>query len=70
MAGLSSEIPGLRSLPGDQVILSLASLLGGFPEDFWKREPVIVDDGGAYYLTVQFDVKTGSFMALGFNGYA
>ena len=39
-------------------------------EDFWKHEPVIVDDGGAYFFRVQFDVGAGSFDSLGFNGYA
>jgi hypothetical protein len=43
---------------------------GGRAEDFWKREPIEVNDGGADFFTVQFDVETGTFSYLGFNGYA
>ena len=43
---------------------------GGQAEDFWKQEPVVVDDGGAYFFRVQFNVEPGSFDSLGFNGYA
>jgi hypothetical protein len=43
---------------------------GGRAEDFWKREPMVVDDGGAYFFTVQFDPETGTFSQLRFNGYA
>lgn len=39
-------------------------------EDFWKHEPMVVDDGGAYFFTVQFDPETGTFSRLRFNGYA
>jgi len=31
---------------------------------------VTVDDGGAYYFTVQFDVESDSFNLIMFNGYA
>jgi len=43
---------------------------GGRAEDFWKQEPIVVNDGGADFFTVQFDVETGTFKYLGFNGYA
>ncbi|HKV10086.1 MAG TPA: hypothetical protein VJ725_18240 [Thermoanaerobaculia bacterium] len=43
---------------------------GGRPEDFWKYDPVFVMDGGAYFFQVEFDVKTGTFLNLRFNGYA
>jgi len=43
---------------------------GGRAEDFWKREAIVVDDGGAYFFTVQFDPETGTFSQLRFNGYA
>lgn len=43
---------------------------GGPAEDFWKQELIVVDDGGADFFTIQFDVETGTFSALGFNGYA
>lgn len=39
-------------------------------EDFWKREPINMCDGGADYFTIQFDLETGTFSQLGFNGYA
>ena len=39
-------------------------------EDFWKRDPIIMDDGGAYYFFIQFDLETGTFSQLRFNGYA
>ena len=40
------------------------------PSDYWKDEPVVVDDGGAYFFQLQFDVETGTFLKLKFNGYA
>ena len=40
------------------------------PSDYWKHEPVVVNDGGAYFFQVQFDVETGTFLSLRFNGYA
>jgi hypothetical protein len=40
------------------------------PTDYWKAEPVVVDDGGAYFFQLQFDVETGTFRNLRFNGYA
>lgn len=43
---------------------------GGRAEDFWKQEPIVVMDGGADFFTVQFDVESGTFIYLGFNGYA
>ena len=43
---------------------------GGRAEDFWKRQPIIVDDGGADYFRIQFDLETGIFSQLRFNGYA
>ena len=43
---------------------------GGRAEDFWKRDAMVVSDGGAYFFTVQFDPETGTFSLLRFNGYA
>ena len=43
---------------------------GARPEVFWKYDPVCEMDGGAYFFQVEFDVKTGTFMNLRFNGYA
>ena len=43
---------------------------GGRAEDFWKHEPIIMMDGGADYFSIQFDLETGVFSGLGFNGYA
>jgi hypothetical protein len=43
---------------------------GGRAEDFWKQEPIVVNDGGADFFTVQFDMESGTFIYLGFNGYA
>jgi hypothetical protein len=43
---------------------------GGRAEEFWRHEPIVVMDGGASFFTVQFDVESGTFSALGFNGYA
>ena len=43
---------------------------GSRAEDFWKREPLEVDDGGADFFTILVDVETGTFSHLGFNGYA
>lgn len=43
---------------------------GGRAEDFWKHEPIVVMDGGAYYFTVHFDEETGTFLWVSFNGYA
>jgi hypothetical protein len=40
------------------------------PSDYWKYEPVHVDDGGAYFFHLQFDLETGTFTNLRFNGYA
>jgi len=43
----------------------------GMPaEDYWKRLPVGVSDGGAYYFQVEYDVETGTFSELAFNGHA
>lgn len=39
-------------------------------EDFWKHEPMVVNDGGAYFFVIQFDPETGTFSQLRFNGYA
>lgn len=39
-------------------------------EDFWKLDPIWVSDGGAYYFSVQFDVESGKFLWVAFNGHA
>jgi hypothetical protein len=60
-----------ENLEGPQVSPFIQKILqeGGRAEDFWKREPMIVDDGGADFFTVQFDPETGTFSQLRFNGY-
>ena len=42
----------------------------GPPEDYWRREPVIVNDGGAYFFSVQYEAATSTFRYLRFNGHA
>ena len=39
----------------------------GRPEDFWRREPVIVLGGGAMFFKVEFEVDSASFSRLDFN---
>jgi len=39
-------------------------------EDFWKIDPIFVSDGGSYFFMVLFDLETGTFHSLIFNGYA
>ncbi len=39
----------------------------GRPEDFWRRDPVIVLGGGAMFFRVKFDVDSGSLGRLAFN---
>ena len=50
-----------------------------FPEDVtqasgdperWRREPVIVCDGGPSFFGIEYDVDSGRFTHFGFNGMA
>jgi len=35
-----------------------------------RKQPIMVEDGGAYFFHLQFDPATGTFSNLQFNGYA
>lgn len=36
----------------------------------WRREPVMVCDGGPAFFGIEYDVENGTFTQLGFNGLA
>ena len=36
----------------------------------WRREPVMVCDGGPAFFGIEYDVESGTFTQLGFNGLA
>lgn len=63
-----SFVQSMRSVPLFDPVTKKPTLKRS--EDFWKHDPIIVFDGGAYFFNVQFDVEAGSFHSLRFNGDA
>ena len=56
---------------GKRLIYINAAPAGIFDKDpVWRREPEMVCDGGASFWGVEWDVKSGKFQNLAFNGPA
>jgi hypothetical protein len=56
---------GRRSIYGNFYSRELSAQAEG---DQWRREPVLVCDGGPYFFGVEYDVEARRFTHLAFNG--